>query len=464
MLSTILIWLGVLLVVCLIFGTERVIRWPFLIILSSITFIQLVLYAILRYSIFLLELFRCSTRNRALRRLVRTGDGVTSFEQWQRAAQQLDAATGRDAWKADDRSKLYNWSLIRSLRDELREARAAVEGRTYVPPAISSSQTSQTTDSPILHPVPIPAFGLPDLTLCNPDDGYRTLRTTKPSSSPQPTSIESADAAIAGAEAATGVYAHRWPSGLSRGSSSAPLLLATSPTNAAANGHAHTNGFVNDNEYINNNIRTAGVSTASGSSHASIHDGPRISMRNLQQALRSSVQKNIGGIMNEALYSTSNCGTKKLIEEFVDEVVLSLQVVERDPAGVLSSRDKLAFFEQLKSSYGFTALCLSGGGGLGQYHIGVVRALLDEQMMPHILSGASCGSLIAAHVCCRSDDELKQTLNAEVFPFHHSRSSHLSNLCMFCMYMIDLYTQNGLGVWNECMAKDEEFRAPWQCI
>jgi predicted acylesterase/phospholipase RssA len=34
--------------------------------------------------------------------------------------------------------------------------------------------------------------------------------------------------------------------------------------------------------------------------------------------------------------------------------------------------------------------------------------------MPHILSGASCGSLIAAHVCCRTDDELKLTLNAEV--------------------------------------------------
>jgi hypothetical protein len=376
MVETILFGLLVLLVVCLVFGTERVVRWPFLVILASITFVQLVLYAVLRYSIYLLELFRCSRRNRALRRLVRQGIGAHSYDQWSRAAQQLDVADGRDQWKTEDRSKLYNWSLIRSLLDELREARAAVEGRKYVPLPLrhqrSSSSLPGVNDSPALHSVPIPQFGLPDLTLCDPHNGYKTLRTasTPPTAGNSDAALPP-DAAIAGAEAATGIYAHRWSSGSGRGSSEAPLLV--SPTNPTPidNDDGTTNGIINGINH-GHHIATAGASTASGSSHSRANDDPRQSMRNLQQALRSSVQKNIGGIMNEALYSTSNCGTKKLIEEFVDEVVLCLQVVEADPFRVLSSRDKLAFFEQLKSSYGFTALCLSGGGGLGQYHVGKI--------------------------------------------------------------------------------------------
>jgi hypothetical protein len=41
---------------------------------------------------------------------------------------------------------------------------------------------------------------------------------------------------------------------------------------------------------------------------------------------------------------------------------------------------------------------LSGGAYLGYYHIGVVLSLIQQNMLPRVISGASAGSLIAAFV------------------------------------------------------------------
>ena len=40
-------------------------------------------------------------------------------------------------------------------------------------------------------------------------------------------------------------------------------------------------------------------------------------------------------------------------------------------------------------------------------HFGVVKALLDANLLPRVIAGTSCGSLIAAFVCTRTDEELK---------------------------------------------------------
>lgn len=39
---------------------------------------------------------------------------------------------------------------------------------------------------------------------------------------------------------------------------------------------------------------------------------------------------------------------------------------------------------------------LSGGAFLGFYHMGVVRALWKEGLMPRVISGASAGSIMTA--------------------------------------------------------------------
>jgi predicted acylesterase/phospholipase RssA len=44
-------------------------------------------------------------------------------------------------------------------------------------------------------------------------------------------------------------------------------------------------------------------------------------------------------------------------------------------------------------------------------HFGIVKALLDANLLPRVIAGTSCGSLIAAFVCTRTDGELKKLLN-----------------------------------------------------
>ena len=43
-------------------------------------------------------------------------------------------------------------------------------------------------------------------------------------------------------------------------------------------------------------------------------------------------------------------------------------------------------------------------------HFGVVKAFLDEDLLPRVVSGTSAGGLVAALMCTRTDAELKELL------------------------------------------------------
>jgi TAG lipase/steryl ester hydrolase/phospholipase A2/LPA acyltransferase len=80
----------------------------------------------------------------------------------------------------------------------------------------------------------------------------------------------------------------------------------------------------------------------------------------------------------------------------------------------VSLAERLAFFNETRHSFGRSALCLSGGATLGLYHIGVVKALVEQQLLPRVISGASAGSIIAAILGTRMDSEL-----SEIFIFEN---------------------------------------------
>ncbi len=71
------------------------------------------------------------------------------------------------------------------------------------------------------------------------------------------------------------------------------------------------------------------------------------------------------------------------------------------------------FLKRARAAYGRTALCLSGGAMMGCYHFGHVKALLEEDALPHIISGTSAGSVVAAMVCTRTDEEIRRDLRPE---------------------------------------------------
>jgi predicted acylesterase/phospholipase RssA len=110
-------------------------------------------------------------------------------------------------------------------------------------------------------------------------------------------------------------------------------------------------------------------------------------------------------------------GTKVLVERFVAECVQAIDAVASapdtkedptEPAELppVSAKEKLDFFEGARLAMGRTALCLSGGGSLAMYHMGVVKALLQHDCMPRIVSGTSGGSIVAGMLAIKTDREM----------------------------------------------------------
>jgi hypothetical protein len=51
-------------------------------------------------------------------------------------------------------------------------------------------------------------------------------------------------------------------------------------------------------------------------------------------------------------------------------------------------------------------LLLSGGASLGMFHFGVLKALHEHNLLPRVISGSSAGSIVAALVGTRTQDEM----------------------------------------------------------
>ena len=82
-------------------------------------------------------------------------------------------------------------------------------------------------------------------------------------------------------------------------------------------------------------------------------------------------------------------------------------------ASTVSVAERIAFFNETRHSFGRSALLLSGGATMGMYHVGVVKALSEQGLLPRVISGASAGSIVAALLGCRTDSELPSIFEFE---------------------------------------------------
>jgi predicted acylesterase/phospholipase RssA len=127
--------------------------------------------------------------------------------------------------------------------------------------------------------------------------------------------------------------------------------------------------------------------------------------------LRTKLVKNFSNLLHPLLYRHSHTGTKRLIEDFQEEVVKCLNFIANFNEKFFPLNKKLEFFSETKHFHGRTALMLSGGGTLGIYHVGVIKALLECNLMPRVLCGSSAGSILASFVCTSTKEELSELLN-----------------------------------------------------
>ncbi|KAH3684329.1 hypothetical protein WICPIJ_004709 [Wickerhamomyces pijperi] len=137
----------------------------------------------------------------------------------------------------------------------------------------------------------------------------------------------------------------------------------------------------------------------------------------LVKVLRTgSFLRNFGGISNKNLFNRAYAGTKILIEDYISEVIKTLEYLDSTPLQsqkihqLSSNQMKLDFFHEARQAFGSTALILQGGSLFGLCHIGVVKALYFKGLLPRIISGSAVGAVVAALVCVLTNDELKDTL------------------------------------------------------
>ena len=125
-------------------------------------------------------------------------------------------------------------------------------------------------------------------------------------------------------------------------------------------------------------------------------------------ALHEGLHGNLAGIANPKLYTFCRVGTKLLIEEYLHEVGICLNYLCDNDFDDFPLDEKIRFFKRTGSSFGRSALMLSGGATLGMFHLGVIKALWSEGILPRVLSGSSAGSIIAGAIGTRTDAELAE--------------------------------------------------------
>jgi len=126
----------------------------------------------------------------------------------------------------------------------------------------------------------------------------------------------------------------------------------------------------------------------------------------LMATVHAGLSRNVGGIGHPALFEHTRVGTKRLIEEYVGELDRCLRLIAETDTPDLPLKARIEFFSGLRKVFGRSALLLSGGATLGMYHLGVIKALYEAKLLPRIFSGSSAGSIVAAIVCTRTDEEL----------------------------------------------------------
>lgn len=137
--------------------------------------------------------------------------------------------------------------------------------------------------------------------------------------------------------------------------------------------------------------------------------------------LRQNLHWNLGNIANPELYGRAWVGTKSLIVDYVAEVCAALEDLEEIRHPDFPETAKLQFFRETAQSFGRSALMLSGGATLGLFHVGVVKALFRENVMPVVMSGSSAGSIVAATVGTRAPEHVEQLLDPKNAYYHFWR-------------------------------------------
>ena len=126
----------------------------------------------------------------------------------------------------------------------------------------------------------------------------------------------------------------------------------------------------------------------------------------LIDVVQESLSRHSWELNTPELYKKAYSGTKYIISEYFQEIENSINFICDNDFSGITDNDKLKIFEEGNRIHGNTALILSGGASFGIYHLGVVKALHEQNLLPRIIAGSSMGAIVAAAACGKTDEEL----------------------------------------------------------
>jgi predicted acylesterase/phospholipase RssA len=144
--------------------------------------------------------------------------------------------------------------------------------------------------------------------------------------------------------------------------------------------------------------------------------------------LREELHGNLGNMANPALYQHCRVGTKTLINAYLDEVCAALNLLCDTDVEALPPMRKRIFLKRAARSFGRSALLLSGGASLGLFHIGVVRELEMQGILPRVVTGSSAGSIVAGILATHTDEEWETLMRREDLRFDWARLVRITEL------------------------------------
>ena len=100
--------------------------------------------------------------------------------------------------------------------------------------------------------------------------------------------------------------------------------------------------------------------------------------RSLQKERQRMYRKSVGA---------SGLAQSSSTESFDDETKTGDSPTVANFHATVPTREVVNFLKRLRTAYGRTAFCMSGGAMMGCYHFGTIRALMKLNLLPKIISG-----------------------------------------------------------------------------
>jgi len=133
---------------------------------------------------------------------------------------------------------------------------------------------------------------------------------------------------------------------------------------------------------------------------------------------------------NSSLYRKAKFGTKQLIVDYVQAVSSALEHLAKPKIRGINLKEKIDFFHRAHLCFGQSALMLSGSGTYIFFHVGVLKALWEQDLVPDVISGASGGALIAAAAGSRKKEDMGEIFTSEVLSFEEELRALVRNFAI----------------------------------